>query len=97
MSPLRARSRDLAIAVGFSLVLIAPAAVHAEEPILGPAFGAGSPVQHLMGSGGLGSRFAETILPAPAEAHPGSHHLMGSGGLGSRLEDTLLEAVGGEF
>jgi hypothetical protein len=95
MFPRFARPRSLALVAGLSLVLVAPLASQADEPNLVPAPEALPRIEHLMGSGGLGSRLEETLMPCTVLVLPARQHLLGSGGLGSTFEDTLVPVDAG--
>jgi hypothetical protein len=88
-----ARPRVLAIAAGLSLVLVAPLAGLADEPNLAPPASAFPRMEHIMGSGGLGSRLEETVIICAPPGLATSQHLLGSGGMGSRFEETLVPVV----
>ena len=63
MSRRRSRFSGLAIALGLGMALVIPPNSYAEEPELAAAPAVAPSSQHVMGSGGLGSRFEDTVLP----------------------------------
>jgi hypothetical protein len=90
-----ARPRILVVAAGLGMVLATPLAGRANEPNLILAPTALPRMEHVLGSGGLGSRLEETVMFCAPFALPAHRHLMGSGGLGSQLEETLIPAGSG--